>query len=200
MATTSIISLVLEYRYAVFFPLALIEGPFIALLAGFLVSSGYLAFIPTFLILIVRDVILDSIYYFIGFFGEKRSFILRFGKRFGITEERENFMLKAWHDHSWKTIFISKLAYGLSAPFLITAGLARMSYVKFITRILIVSVVQYIAFMAVGLYVGDSYPIIASYVHNAELIVGGIILVAFGIYLFVSKRVKRKVLENKEVI
>ena len=82
-----LVLLLSHYGYAVLFPLAVIEGPAVSVLAGFAVSLGYLNGIAVFLVLLLGDVVGDALHYALGRWGRK-SFIERWGKYVGLNYER----------------------------------------------------------------------------------------------------------------
>ena len=125
-----ILNLILTYRYFILFPLACIEGPILALVVGFLVKLGYFNIIPAFLLMFFGDLIPDIIYYFIGRFSNRRKFSEKQPSRFKFVNEQFSAIEKLWHHHSWKTMFLSKIAYGLSTPLLICAGFVKMPFKK----------------------------------------------------------------------
>ncbi|MDP3935351.1 MAG: hypothetical protein Q8Q46_04010, partial [Candidatus Giovannonibacteria bacterium] len=117
MNLETITQLLIQYRYLILFPLAAFEGPIVAFVVGILVAAGYFNPFIAYAILLFGDIIPDSIYYFIGRHGERKTFVARYGAKVGITEERFGVIKKLWHHHGFKTMFVSKLAYGLSTPF-----------------------------------------------------------------------------------
>lgn len=198
MNLETIIQLLIHYRYLILFPLAAFEGPIVAFVVGILVAAGYFNPFVAYVILLFGDIIPDSIYYFIGRHGERKTFVSRYGAKVGITEERFGVIKKLWHQHGFKTMFVSKLAYGLSTPFLVAAGFAGIPAKKFYEYALPVTIAQYAILMALGFYFGNSYALIAQYIQNAQLIIAAafIILIA-GYYLF-AYYLKKRILANKK--
>jgi len=80
--TSIIFNFLLQYRYLALFPLACIEGPILALVVGFMVHLGYFSFIPAYFIMVLGDFVPDSVYYFIGRFGDKEKLIKAILKNF----------------------------------------------------------------------------------------------------------------------
>ena len=192
----SIMQLLLTYRYAVLFPLAAIEGPIVSFIVGFLISLGYFNPFVAYIILIFGDFIPDSLLYMFGKHAARKSFIDRYGKRFGITERHFNVIARLWHEHSLKTMFFSKLAYGLSTPFLISAGLAHMPSRKFYTAAIPITMFQYAVLMTLGYYFGNSYTIFGKYLQNAEIIIAVVVVaVIVGYYAF-SVSLREKIIHN----
>ncbi len=158
----------IKYKYLVLFPLAFFEGPIVALAVGFLLSIGVLSIVPSIILLVLGDVVPDTMYYYIGRFGKKKRF----------AEKRLELLKDLWGRHPRKTMFFSKLAYGLSIPFLISAGMIGMPYWTFIERAVPVTLFQYGSLMAVGYFFGSSYESATKYVSEVGIVMA-ILLIVF---------------------
>ncbi len=141
----------IRYKYQVIFPIAVLEGPIITMISGFLISLGYLSFVPTFCIVFAGDLISDSFLYGIGRFGrnvvQKIPFIRISGKRINQLEEQ-------YRAHPGKTIAASKVSYGLGWLFLIAAGASKMTYRIFAQHITIFDAIKSSALLMVGYFFG----------------------------------------------
>ena len=186
--------LLTKYGYFILFPLAAIEGPIVSLVVGFFVRLGYFAFLPAYGILILGDLIPDTIYYYIGRFGNKRKIMEKYGSRLNLVE-------KLWREHGKKTMFLSKLAYGLSTAFLISAGLVNMPLKRFISYTLPITILQYGAIMAIGYYLGSSYQLAAKYIDYAGIIIAVIFVIFITGYIFFIKYARRQIekMEKEEL-
>lgn len=196
MNSSEIIQLLIHYRYIILFPLAAFEGPVISFIVGILVAAGYFNPFAAYIILLFGDFVPDSIYYFIGKYGEKKSLLARYGHKFGLTEERFDVIRHLWRHHSFKTMFMSKLAYGLSTPFLVTAGLAGVPPKKFYSYVLPVTFFQYAALMALGYYFGGSYALISKYVKYAQEFMAVLFILFVTGYFFFAVSLKKKIIKN----
>ncbi len=186
--------LLTKYGYFILFPLAAIEGPIVSLVVGFLIYLGYFKFLPAYVILLLGDLIPDTIYYYIGRFGNKRKIMEKYGSRLNLLE-------RLWREHGKKTMFFSKLAYSLSVPFLISAGLVNMPLKRFISYALPVTVFQYAAIMAIGYYLGSSYQLAAKYIDSAGIIIAIIFVIFIAMYVFFVKYARRQIekMEKEEL-
>ena len=61
-----VLSLLYKYSYLILFPLVVVEGPIVTLIAGFLVSTKFMAFIPAYITIIIADLVGDFGFYSIG--------------------------------------------------------------------------------------------------------------------------------------
>jgi len=195
---SALISLILQYKYLILLPLAAIEGPVLALVAGFLIYLGYLQFFPVYLILILGDVIPDVIYYFVGHFGSKSKLIEKYKTRWGMIYRNLGLIESLWQHHPVKTMILTKWAYGLSTPLLISAGLVGMSLRRFVSYTLPISIVNYAVILTVGYYLGHSYQLAEKYLEYAGIIVAIALVPFVFVYSYVSKYARAKVVELEQ--
>ena len=102
-------------------------------MVGFLIYNHTLNFWPAFIILLIGDIIPDSIFYYIGYHGGKTGMVKKYVLDNELFKDHLNVIEKLWQEHPKKTMFFGKLAYGMALPFLISAGVVKMPYKKFIT-------------------------------------------------------------------
>ncbi|MEI6660069.1 MAG: DedA family protein [bacterium] len=194
----SILEFLINYRYVALLPLAILEGPILSLAVGFLAHLGYFNFALALGVMILGDFIPDTAYYFIGYWGDKDVLIRKYDTQSKIVSKSIGHFEKFWTEHPVKTMFISKLAYGLSTFLLITAGIARMSYRKFFTQAFIVTIFQYGTLMVVGYYLGQSYESAAPYVKNTGIIVSAVAVVFLVGYFLLQKYMRNKIINMEE--
>ncbi|HUZ60693.1 MAG TPA: hypothetical protein VMU83_18125, partial [Hanamia sp.] len=65
----TIFYLLLKFRYVILFPLAVVEGPILAVIAGFLCTEGYLNLFIVYTIIVLGDITGDTICYLFGRWG-----------------------------------------------------------------------------------------------------------------------------------
>lgn len=187
------------YKYLLLFLAAFLEGPIVAFAAGFLTHLGYFSFWPAYISLIARDILSDTTYYYIGRFGDKNSLLEKYGKYFKISKAHMNSLSHIWKKHTKKTMFFGKLAYGLSIPIVLSAGLAKMSVQKFWSNAIPVTLIQYTILMVAGYYLGASYGYLTGYFKYIGVIVTlSIIILLFSFYLFnkiISKYAEKEILD-----
>ena len=189
-----VLQLILEYKYLVILPLAILEGPMVSLVVGFLVYTGFLNPFISFGMLMLGDVVPDYFYYHIGRYGNKKEL----HTKLKIISGSFDTMSLMWNNHGKKTMFLGKLAYGLSQFFLISAGLVKMPLKKFMTYAIVVSIIQFGILMTVGYYLGGSYKVISAHVKDAEVIIAVFAILFFTIYVLFAKYARKKILELKE--
>ncbi|OJI08560.1 MAG: hypothetical protein COX02_01625 [Candidatus Vogelbacteria bacterium CG22_combo_CG10-13_8_21_14_all_37_9] len=193
-----IITLLLHYRYWILFPLATLEGPLVALVIGFLIHQGIFAFWPVYLLLLSGDLIPDSIYFFLGRWGNQKQLLQKYFNPDRFVVKNFSIIEKMWQKHPFKTMFFSKLAYGLSIPFLISAGLVKMTYLHFIIYALPITLFQYALLLFIGYYLGQSYTIVTPYIQNTGLVITGFLLIFFGLYLLFTRYAKKQIIKESQ--
>jgi len=184
-----------QYKYVALFPLAAFEGPLFAILVGVIISQGLLLFWPSYIILLFGDIIPDSAYYFIGRFGSRKNLMEKYGSKSKLLTNNVDILRKLWNEHGKKTMFFSKLAYGLSTPFLISAGLVELPFAKFLMYAVPVTIIQYGVFTGIGYALGGSYTVAEKYMHygSVALVIIGLIFV--GAYILFFRYAKKQILK-----
>jgi len=194
----TLIPLIIHYKYLVLFPLAAVEGPALALTCGFLIYLGYLDIMPTYLVFVLGDVLPDIIYYSIGHFSSKGKLVEKYQKRWGIIYNNLALIERLWKNHASKTMLLTKFAFGLSAPLLISAGLVGMPLRRFLSYTLPISLVNYAVILTIGYYLSHSYQSAEKYLESAGIIVAvALVLFVIGYYYF-SQYARAKVIELEE--
>ena len=188
------ILLLTKYGYFILFPLAVIEGPVVSLLVGFLMYLGYFQFFPALAVLVLGDVVPDVFYYYIGRFGNGKKLIEKYGTHLNLIE-------KLWQEHGKKTMFFSKIAYGLSTPLLISAGLVKMPLRRFVSYTIPISITLYTVIIIIGYYLGSSYQLAAKYINYAEIIIAIFFVIFIAAYVFSAKYARRQIekMEKEEI-
>lgn len=143
----------IQYKYALIFPIATLEGPIITLVSGFLISTGILSPIPTFLVVFAGDLISDSFYFWLGSRG--RDFVERI-KLLRISPARLEKVEQHYEKHPGKTFMVSKASYGVGSLFLVAAGASKMAYQKFLEYITPMNAVRSATLLLIGYFLGHA--------------------------------------------
>ena len=184
------VALILAYKYYVLFPLAIVEGPILAAAAGFFISTGYLNFIPVYIIVILGDVIGDFLMYAIGRFS-RVALIDRFGKFFNVTPEKLEQAKEYFNQNHKKALFFSKIFHGIGVAGLIAAGSLRIPYWRFMKICLAISIFQSAFLIMLGILFGKAYIELGEYLNYYS---SGTILIAIAVLIFfIFKRLKFKI-------
>lgn len=170
--------------YGIIVVLACAEGPILSMIFGALIKLGYFSFFPIYIALMLGDLVGDTFWYYIGrFYGH--GFIRRFGKYFSITEEGVDKVTKIFHKYQNSILFISKLTtgFGFAIVTLVTAGIVRIPFGRYISINVIGQFVWTLLLIGVGYFLGHIYTQVDTWL--GRLSVGAlfvIVIIAFNGY------------------
>jgi membrane protein DedA with SNARE-associated domain len=169
---------VIAHGYWIIFLVMCVEGPMTTAAAGFAAALGY--FNPGLILLIsvLGDLIPDSIYYSIGYFGRGPA-IEKFVSYFGLTEKRVLRIEDSLKKHFGKTMVALKLTPVVPTMGFMLVGYLRLSFIKFTEFSAAVTIPKSIIFLAAGYYFGRLYNI-NQYLHDI-----GVLLPVLGISVVV---------------
>lgn len=182
-----IVQLLTHYGYLILLPIAVLEGPIISIIAGFLASQGILGFFFSYLILLLGDLGGDVIYYSIGRWGGFR-FISRWGSKIGVTTERIAKVDRHFVDHGGKTLLFGKWTQTVGAPILVTAGIIKMPFWRYILFNILGSIPKSLVLITLGFYFGRSYNKWIGYIDIISWILFGLVIIGFLIYYFKKRK------------
>ncbi|MGN6530470.1 MAG: DedA family protein [Ginsengibacter sp.] len=160
----TIFFLLFKYKYVILFPLAIVEGPILAVIAGFFCMQGYLNAFIVYPIIVLADVIGDTIVYTFGRWGIPK-FIKTFITRLGLKPENLKRARVYFDANPQKSISLSKVTLGIGIAGIYLAGNARIPYVRFIRICLVTSALQYVLYLGIGLLFGSAYKQINHYLN-----------------------------------
>jgi membrane protein DedA with SNARE-associated domain len=186
----AIFEFIINYGYLIIIPIAIIEGPIITVISAFLVSQGYFNPFIMYFVLILGDIIGDVLYYVLGRFG-KKSFLIKWGHKFGVTNERILKIQDHFHVHSGKTLLFGKWFHSVGSVILISAGISGMSIWKFIFYNLIGSLPKTLVLFLIGYYLGHAYEKINSYIDIFVVITLSMVAISVGVYLYFKYKKRR---------
>ncbi|MFH1772988.1 MAG: DedA family protein [Patescibacteria group bacterium] len=190
MSFQQIILLLVTYKYILLFPIVVVEGPIITVIAGLLSSLGHLNIFIVYGVVVVGDLTGDTISYTLGRWGGARL-IERWGHYVGLNIGHIQKFKNHFDKHTASTIIWGKLAYAMEMPFLIGAGMAKVPYRKFFLYTLIPTLPKSLLFLLIGFYFGESYSKINTYLDYTAI--GTISLaILLTIVYFVMKNISKK--------
>lgn len=196
MSTQEITRLIIEYRYWILIPFAILEGPIVAFISGTLASLGYLNLFFLIILFFVRDMVMDAFWYFMGYFGWQTSFAKRMLKKMKVEESHLDDVRKLWDEHPARTMFIGKLSYGIAAAFIVVAGMIKFSLREFFSYGALVAVAQYVTLILLGYFFGDAFGgTLTGVVNNLQYAIAGAATILSGYYLlrwYIGKKFPRK--------
>ncbi len=150
-----IFALLLSYKYFIFFPLVLFEGPITTIIAGLLCSLGYMDFILTYILAAVADLTSDAGYYALGRWGRQRI-VEKYGRYFGVTASRMEKLENQFKNYGVKMLAFGKVADPLSSTIQTIAGLTKMNFNKYFSWNIAITFPKSLILLAIGFYFGEA--------------------------------------------
>ncbi len=175
-----IIHLLYAFKYPILFPLAVVEGPILAVIAGFLCIQGFLNPLIVYPIIVLGDICGDSLVYALGRWGYSRR-EAGWYRLIRLSSEKIDRAQTYFNANPVKTVSLSKLILGVGAAGIFLAGHSRIPYRIFIAVCLGTSAAQYTVYLGIGLLFGRAYKEINLYLNY---IATTIIILSFA-FLFV---------------
>ncbi|MFH1186971.1 MAG: DedA family protein [Candidatus Levyibacteriota bacterium] len=178
------------YKYIILFPVMVIEGPIVTIIAGFLSSLKLLNPILVYLVVVAADVIGDFIYYAIGRWGRER-FIDRWGKYIGLSTSKIEKLEGHFERHTKKTLIFGKISHAFGAPILVAAGIVKMPLWGFLWFNFWVTLPKSFIFLMIGFYFGQAYVGLSKYLDyfSIGLLVAAVIII-FSYYAYNRLKIK----------
>lgn len=155
------IALLLAYKYYILLPLSIIEGPIITVIAGFLASTHSINPAAVYGVVVLGDLIGDTLLYSLGRWSG--GGVTKYGKFFGVTADRLASAKDYFANHHRRAVVTSKLVHGIGVSGLVTAGVLRISYGRYMRTCFLISLAQCAFFLAIGLLFGNAYMRIGQY-------------------------------------
>jgi membrane protein DedA with SNARE-associated domain len=184
-----------DLAYGVMIPLSLVEGPIVALGAGAGMATGQINPVFAGLILAFGATFQDTVYYWLGRWADSSPRVRAFATRTRLIRVALHPLEAAWRNALFATLLSAKFAYGLYGPMLVTAGMARTPFGRFLALSLAVSAVMLGAWFAAGYGLARAYGALGEEHYAPFVVIGAGVLGLAG--LFVIARHVRKRLNLK---
>ena len=149
--------LLLQYAYPLMIPLSLIEGPLVALAGGAGAASGRINPYLVYAIVMGGGLFQDVVYYWLGRWAIGSRSVRRFAECVGWVRQTLDPLSASWNQRMFATLVASKFAYGLYAPILVSAGMAKAPFWRFLGESMALSAVVLAAWLGLGYGLGSSY-------------------------------------------
>lgn len=159
--------------------------------AGYLVQKGELNFILCILSGILGSVFGALINYYLCFFWG-RSFILKWGKFVGISEEKFIKFEAFFNKHGAFSTFVCRLLPGIRQYISMPAGLAKMKLSVFIIFTAAGSGIWVSVLVFLGYFLGENEELIKEYLHQILIFILLFVLILSVFYIKIKKNFSRK--------
>lgn len=181
-----ILQLLLIYKYLIIFPIAVLEGPGLSILVGVLIARNVLNPFLSYGLLILGDMIGDTIYYCLGRFGG-HPILKKWGHLINVTEYHLSKLEHHFHFKApAKTLILGK-TQPWGAAVLFAAGTAKMDYLKFLAINTSTTLPKTLVLVLLGYFFNHAYVLLDSYLRYAGVTLT-IIAIPFIVYFFLRRR------------
>lgn len=187
-----IFSWLINYSYLILMPIAIIEGPIITVIAGFLSSLGVLNLLLAYLTVVIGDMIGDALYYSIGYFGREK-FIARWGKYIGLKMERVLKMESLFENRGKAILIWGKITQVFGVLVLVSAGIGKYKFKDFMLVNFIITIPKAAILLLVGFYFGQAYVKIKQYLDYTFFITFALGIILAFIYWGVKKYIEKSI-------
>lgn len=176
------------YKYWIIFPLAVIEGPIITVLAAFLASQGIIDVVTLFLVVVLGDIVGDIIHYAFGRW--LYAYVLvHYEKRFRKMGEAVENIIGYLRENPGKTILFGKWSHVANFPILIASWAARLPLLQFFGYCMLGTIPKIIVLIIIGYTSGSAYAQIDSYMGKVFFFVF-LLIVAIGVFFYLRNSAK----------
>jgi membrane protein DedA with SNARE-associated domain len=176
-------------KYLILALFVAVEGPIATLLGAAAAASGVMRPNLVFFSACLGNLCADSIYYSMGYTG-KKEWLLRTGRRFGLTENLLERLQTKIQEHAPKFIFLAKITNGFIIPSLITAGLAKVPWRRWFPPLAAGEMLWTGALVIIGYYTTHTIQQLQKDVHF--FIIFTSIVFILGIILLIRKLIQKK--------
>jgi membrane protein DedA with SNARE-associated domain len=187
MQLAAIAPILLRYRYWIIIPLSMLEGPMVAVATGALSSRGYFNPYLACWLFVAKDVVVDGAYYCLGRVASDHPLCARLLARMRVTAGEIERVRGLWKAHGWRTMFVGKLAWGLSPIFLAVAGIVAVPAGRFFRYAASVALLQYVVLFQVGYYFGAATDTVSTALRIVQY---GLAVLVLGVLVYLRGRLR----------
>ena len=165
--------------------MVVVEGPVVTIIAGFLVSLGFMGFTPTYLTVITGDLAGDFLYYSAGRWWLNRAYkgVLKFfNVNIGFVHKLENALKK----NKGPFLFFGKLSHAIGGIILFAAGSVGIPVGDFLWFNFLATLPKSLILILVGYYFGSAVSNFKRYVDITVLGLFVFTLALIGVYFAVT--------------
>lgn len=155
MTFDTLIAAVASHGVTILLPLSIIEGPIVTILAGYASRLGVFQIPVAFAIVVLGDLIGDSLLYLLGQRGLGRI-PPKWLARLGLAPDRVTALSEHFAEKGGRTLILAKITHSVGAAVMVAAGLARMPFWMFMWFNLLGTLPKSAVFLALGYVLGEA--------------------------------------------
>lgn len=176
-------------KYPTIFFATSLGGPTLILASGFLLRLGLLQLIPLFLAIGLGELLLDTLWYYLGYHYAD-TLIGTYGRFIKFTPESYQTIKSLFTRYQLGILFASKVlaGFGMIIAILITAGATRIPFKKYILIVALGESIWLSIMLTLGYFLGELYTHVAKNLQLAFLIITPCTVLTF---IFILSRYAR---------
>lgn len=171
-------------------PIAVLEGPIITVIAGYLANIGAFNPVAAYIVVVVADLVGDVAFYFLGVTG-MAWLPVSWRRKLGLSDERLSGLVDHFRAAGGRTLIAGKLTHTLGALALIAAGVARMPFLSFLWYNFVATLPKSLFFLLLGYTLGVAYKNVNGYIFWFSL-VPTVLLIFWGLHRYFRRREKQE--------
>ncbi len=183
---TDLTSLISSHGLLLLLPVGIVEGPIVTVAAGWLSRLGLLNPYAALAVLVLSDLIGDTLLYLVGSHGVGRL-PLRLRRWIGLTEDRMDRVTAHFQTAGPSTLMLGKLTHSAGAAILVAAGAARMPFLAYLWWNLLATIPKTLALFGVGWLFGNALSGIDASISAISAVV--LVVLALGFLIWTRSRV-----------
>jgi membrane protein DedA with SNARE-associated domain len=184
------------WTYILLAVLVAVEGPIATLLGAAAASAGMMKPGWVFLAAAAGNLTADSLWYTLGYIG-KIDWILRIGKKVGISGDILARLEKEMQKHAARILFVAKLTLSLMIPALVAAGLVKAPWRRWFPAIFSGEMIWTGSLLLIGFYATEAIKRVELGVEYAAL--GGSVIFVL-VLVFIGRRaIKRRYQSENDI-
>lgn len=187
------------YGYWILFPLVVIEGPLVTILAGFLASLKFFNIFLAYAVVVLADLTGDIIYYCAGRWWLNRAFnrTLAF---FSLSKSRVEKIEQALKKNRGKVLFFGKLSHVVGVVILFAAGHAEVPFADYVWYNFLATLPKSLVLILVGYYFGSSISNFNRYLDFTVLGLVGFTAVFLAAYFIIAYFSNKEIIEMEKKV
>lgn len=175
------------YGMWVLTPLAVIEGPIVTVIAGYLANREILSLWQVIPCVIIADMLGDTLFYFLGRLALD-SLSPRWRNRLGLTAERLEALIQGFKRNGTRILVAAKLTHAAGFAALTAAGAARMPFGAFLIVNTLAGIPKCLFFVALGYLFGSAYETIGKWLSGEAALLMAVLTLGAGTVFFIRHR------------
>ena len=181
----ALVRLVEAHPFLVVFPLAIVEGPIVTVVAAWFLRGSLTDLVILYVICVLADLVGDAGFYALG--RRAHSLSPKWQRRLALNEDRLLRLESHFKTHGPATLAVGKLTHSVGFAVLIAAGAWGMAFGRFLFWNLLATLPKSLLLVLVGYAFGAAYGAVDAWIFRVSLILLAV-LIAGGLFWTIRKK------------